>query len=579
MLSSTMVIVKKVLVLLLIYLSALLGLSPTQTNGQASVDPTENENPQPSVIRRLEFADFFNTLDEYDSSLVLFYAPWCPKSKKMYPGFVEAAKSLRTSHPGVMFAKVNSVEEKMLAQAMDVKGYPSVFWFSPGKTYKAEFKGAATTRATDFRNFVIRQSDGGASAGLDKKVEQAPSDSAQKGGAISNDIMDSDPTSTGRQINEDQEAKPDPPEASSQSSGPSTSSKSDNVPEDVDASLPPVLSFPSLQLQQIIKREISIPGSGRQILLIYSAEDPLERALTLGFERVARRHRGKNVVFIAVDSADTRALRRLKLSRAGLPVIVGIDYLSSETGSEERYIMYNDKAARARQSLKNLLQKVPEDERDLWRKKKLTALGELIWERTWMTEIDLFVNGKLERNPDYIAPPVPQWTALKSSPVDGAYSASSEVNIVDVNADSFKSEVIDVSTDVMVLVHAPWCSHCKSFKPTFERVARALRSSVSTLKVCRMDGDKNDVHGLKVTSFPTLFIFPALEKEASGIEEFSASDGWSAESVLAWAAKSTTFAFDNKAVSRMAASLIASEESRSADASSNDTSQADKVEL
>ena len=108
---------------------------------------------------------------------------------------------------------------------------------------------------------------------------------------------------------------------------------------------------------------------------------------------------------------------------------------------------------------------------------------------------------------------------------------------------------------VLVLVHAPWCVHCKSFNPVFERVARAIATSVSTLKVCRMDGDKNDVHGLDIASFPTLFVFPALDKSERGVVKFGGESGWTAAAVLEWAAKATTFAFDAKARTRVAEGL------------------------
>jgi thiol-disulfide isomerase/thioredoxin len=201
----------------------------------------------------------------------------------------------------------------------------------------------------------------------------------------------------------------------------------------------------------------------------------------------------------------------------------------------------------------------------------------------------------MARAPDYKAPPIPQWTAVKSAPLsedeattNGSGSGTgnnnnnnnNNNNIVEVNGDSFKAEVVDVSTDVLVLVHAPWCAHCKSFEPVFDRVAQAVGSAVSTLKVCRMDGDKNDVHGLTITSFPTLFVFPALDKSDRGVVTYGGEAGWTAAAVLGWAAKSTTFAFDPQAVARVAAGLKVGEQGEaSGDGSPSDSIGSSKEEL
>ena len=490
------------------------------------------------LVRPLVFNDFFSTLDAHDGALVLFYAPWCPKSRKMYPSFSRAAAQLRLSHPSVVLAKVDAVKEKMLAQAMDVNQYPSLFWFHPGKTYDAEFESAESANADSIVSFVS------AKYGASENALSTPDGDSNKDPVESTATNDSAATTT-----------------ASLSSSSSSSSSSDG--------LPPVLSFPSLQLLQIIKRDISIPKSARQLLLVYSSDDPLERALTTGFERMARLHADDPVVCIAVDAKDTRALRHLKISRAALPVLVGLDFLSSATGSEERYVMHKPRAvvSTARQTLKELKGLGSSSANSARGKETLEAAGQALWEQHWGPEIALFATGKMARAPDYEAPPIPQWTALKSAPLleeeeagRGTTTGSIRNNIVEVSGDSFKAEVVDVSTDVLVLVYAPWCAHCKSFEPVFSRVARAVGSAVSTLKVCRMDGDKNDVHGLKITSFPTLFVFPALDKSERGVVAYGGEAGWTAPAVLDWVAKSTTFAFDPTAVARIAAGLQADTE-------------------
>lgn len=539
-------------------LSLVLSVLCPGTTRAAETDPADPAT-NALLVRPLVFNDFFSTLDAHDGALVLFYAPWCPKSRKMYPSFSRAAAQLRLSHPSVVLAKVDAVKEKMLAQAMDVNQYPSLFWFHPGKTYDAEFKSAETANADSIVSFVSAKY--GASENALRTPSSPPAPAAPATTWGSNDVN-----------SDDGDSNKDPVESTATNDSAATttaslsSSSSDSSSSD---GLPPVLSFPSLQLLQIIKRDISIPKSARQLLLVYSSDDPLERALTTGFERMARLHADDPVVCIAVDAKDTRALRHLKISRAALPVLVGIDFLSSATGSEERYVMHKPRAvvSTARQTLKELKGLGRSSANSARGKETLEAAGQALWEQHWGPEIALFATGQMARAPDYEAPPIPQWTALKSAPMleeeeagRGTTKGSIRNNIVEVSGDSFKAEVVDVSTDVLVLVYAPWCAHCKSFEPVFSRVAGAVGSAVSTLKVCRMDGDKNDVHGLKITSFPTLFVFPALDKSERGVVAYGGEAGWTAPAVLDWVAKSTTFAFDPTAVARIAAGLQADTE-------------------
>ena len=63
-----------------------------------------------------------------------------------------------------------------------------------------------------------------------------------------------------------------------------------------------------------------------------------------------------------------------------------------------------------------------------------------------------------------------------------------------------------------MMVYADWCSHCKSLKPKFVKLANDLKS-ISTIRVMAMNGDKNEVHGLDVKAFPEIYLFPALNKD------------------------------------------------------------------
>lgn len=77
--------------------------------------------------------------------LVDVWAPWCGPCRMMAPSFEEAAQVLE---PKVRLLKLNSDEEQAIAQALGVRGIPSLFLFRGGKVL------AHTAGAMDARRIV-----------------------------------------------------------------------------------------------------------------------------------------------------------------------------------------------------------------------------------------------------------------------------------------------------------------------------------------------------------------------------------------------------------------------------------------
>lgn len=77
---------------------------------------------------------------------------------------------------------------------------------------------------------------------------------------------------------------------------------------------------------------------------------------------------------------------------------------------------------------------------------------------------------------------------------------------------NFEEEVINNDYDVLVKFHAEWCGHCKRLVPIYKTVAEKLGKS--KVKLVEIDATKNDVEGVTVRSFPTLYLFQAGKKSA-----------------------------------------------------------------
>jgi len=89
---------------------------------------------------------------------------------------------------------------------------------------------------------------------------------------------------------------------------------------------------------------------------------------------------------------------------------------------------------------------------------------------------------------------------------------SSDVNVL--TPATFDNIVKDSSKNVFVEFYAPWCGHCKSLAPVWEKLATVFKNEPSVV-IANVDADKyKDIAGqYGVSGFPTLKFFGADSKE------------------------------------------------------------------
>ncbi|KAL8499534.1 hypothetical protein ACS0TY_022470 [Phlomoides rotata] len=85
-----------------------------------------------------------------------------------------------------------------------------------------------------------------------------------------------------------------------------------------------------------------------------------------------------------------------------------------------------------------------------------------------------------------------------------------------VVGNNFDDIVLDESKDVLLEIYAPWCGHCQSLEPTYNKLAKHLRS-IESLIVAKMDGTTNEHPRAKADGYPTILFFPVGKKSADPI--------------------------------------------------------------
>ena len=86
---------------------------------------------------------------------------------------------------------------------------------------------------------------------------------------------------------------------------------------------------------------------------------------------------------------------------------------------------------------------------------------------------------------------------------------------IDVTQGTFKSEVIESSTPVLVDFWAEWCGPCKKFSPLLDEIAQELDGQVKVAKV-NVDNERTLGAMFQVMSIPTVLLF----KDGKKVDEF-----------------------------------------------------------
>ena len=95
-------------------------------------------------------------------------------------------------------------------------------------------------------------------------------------------------------------------------------------------------------------------------------------------------------------------------------------------------------------------------------------------------------------------------------------------NIVYLTDDSFKSEVLDSTSPVLVDYWAEWCGPCKAIAPILDEIAEEYAGKIKIAKI-NIDDNPGIAPNYGVRGIPTLMIFKNGEVEATKVGALSKS--------------------------------------------------------
>jgi protein disulfide-isomerase A1 len=457
----------------------------TQTTKRIHGDDTSNVDE--SNVLTLTKDTFDNAVKNNKYLLVKFVAPWCGHCKALGPAYAAAAKQLAESGSEIKLASVDATIEQDLAQKYDVKGYPTIKFFSDGTTL--EYTGG---RAQDDIVSWLKKKTGPAAEDLKtvddlNKLKEA-SDVVVIGAFKDTDgdaaasflqvakTIDGIPfgITSNKDVLKELEVKQDTivllKKFDEGRNDLASTIDENTIREFIQANqLPIVVDFSAETAQKIFGGDIKV-----HVLLFASKKGSDYTKLREEFTTAAKQFRGKTL-YVSIDSDDEeneRVLEFFGLKTSEVPAV--------------RLITLKDEMSKFKPETSDITSAVLVD------------------------FVNAFFGGKLK--PHLLTQEIPDdWDKTPVKILVGK---------------NFHEVATDKTKTVLVTFIAPWCGHCKQLTPIYEQLGEKYKDNADVV-IAKMDATANELEDIKIQSFPTIKLFPKGSDEVIDYQGERTLDGLS----------------------------------------------------
>lgn len=419
----------------------------------------EDEVTDVKILGADTFAD---AIEAADITLVEFFAPWCGHCKALAPEYATAATELKSS-PAVALASVDCTEHRDLCSKYDVKGFPTLKVFRKGVEKPADYDGPR--KADGIVSYMKKQS----LPAITKVATKAELDAIA---AEENVVL----VHFGA--------------ASEGFTGVASALRNDLRFVEADASIAGDFSSKDgaiVFLRQFDEPQVAYDGDASDAdaikAFIQKASFPLVGEI--GPENYSKYvDRGLPMLwFFLEDSAKEETLPQAKEAAK----LYG-DKFSFVTLDGVKWAEHAKSFG-----LKGETPGIVLEDRDggfnyVFGEGKTVDAAELIAFCQKGVEGTLEASVKSEEEP-----------ADNNGPV---------IVIVGTN---YEKIVLDESKDVMLEFYAPWCGHCKSLTPKYEKLGEAFANNANVV-IAKIDATANDTPN-KIEGFPTIKFYKSNDKK------------------------------------------------------------------